>query len=1002
MESGHRKSINWIVILTSNSREFDAACKHVEQISRDRLKGHDGSELPFKVRVGEFEGHSVAVVNSLESGNQRIQSAMHAALYQFKPGLVLLVGVGGGISDEATIGSVVLSSRISDHTYSQEDGKSVSFKLRGGDVDRALILLADEVQEEKFWVNRIKSPVQTPLEQLTKEVIVGPIGAGNVLITDLSSETAVFLKKTGVHTVEMESAGCYDLAQTSKVRFITIRGISDRCSDKDVRTDEYRQPWAAAHASAVAFELIHKFITDSKANVKNVLSNLSNATEVAQIQRTRLLVEDVPLPPRPASRGVLVTQLADHLTEKCCLWLHGPSGLGKTTLALMVARQSKKTFEFVDLRGCAADDAKTRLIDAVSALQLNRAEGLVVDDFPIKHASELLLAIAQLIAVAQRNGKAIIITSSKSPTPEIERRIGEQAFIEFQVPYLTEDDVAELVTEAGGNSSIWAKPIQHFAGGGHPQIVDAKILGLSKRGWSTSELIPLGGESPEVLAQHDSAFQRLINELPPEARRLLCRLSLCLGTFDRELAFALAEVSPSIDLPGEQLQYLIGPWVEARGNDQYVVSPLVKNAGTSNLSKSEQTASRNQVVWNLIARSPFPGEQLMQLFFLSYLEQNAAGLTWFAGLMLQHILDDADFLRMAEQVGMLALFKLDRPLFRGDPFLAALLRITQFFVSATTNWGSPAEIFDCAVEECLALPDKMLSSAMLLTLTVKSLNHRGEVLDARRWVPLIAEFPRLLEETGQLGESLRNMPLRTEEFNGGSDGLGYNSPEEFLFTLEATAMPNVEALVTLFESLDDLTKEKRDHLLGGLDQDFPGTRLMISGPWSRQANLVHLDGYLLADQYERLAKMAATWQHPSIEIQCCCAQAVMLDEYAGDAARATAVLDAAIAKFGATDDLLRRKQVVLFRQGQHEESFKFRPPAVPSIPNDVERIYGLRDAAISASKCGLRQQARQLFEEAATISKQHPNTMPHMPACLIGDSAIIEFDSAKPWNKKRY
>lgn len=995
VESGGKGRATYsILILTTNTREFDAAEQHIQSCQRTKLKGHDGTDLPFKVRVGTFEGSSMVLVCSLQSGNQRIQSAMHAALYQYHPALVILIGVGGGIGDGISLGSVVVGSHIADYTYSEERGDSVTYKVKGGPVDRSLVEIATDVTDEKSWIERIKAPHVVSLEELAQNAVVGTIGAGNVLITSDTGETAKTLKKLGIHTVEMESAGCYDLSITSKVRFIAIRGISDRLTDKDPKSDEYRQPWAAAHASAVAFEFIDKFIKESKQAVRNILMNaVVGSTDVVQSSSKLLPVSDVPLPPRRASRNALIMQLMENSRGKACLWLYGASGLGKTTLALMIASEFNRPSVFVDLRRCSVEETKALLSTSMALLAQSDVGGLIIDEFPVKHSSELLLLLLQLVSRAQSTKSTVIITSSQAPTPEIESRIGEDFGLFSLVPNLSEADVEELVSQAGGDVSIWPRAIHAFSGGGHPQLVDAKILGLSRRGWPLEELIPLQ-ESAEVLAQHDAAYQRLMNEISADARRLLYRLSLCIGAFDREIIFAIAGANPPIDLPGEQLQDLLGPWVEGKGNSQFIVSPLVKNAGADKLTKQEQSNSRSSVILDLVQRRPFPAEQVAQLLFISLIEQSALGLSWFAGLMLQQMLsDDELFVLLAEHVSVLAAFRADRPLFHADPFLSALLRIVQFFVASAIGSGKTGDIFDSAVQECRALSDKTLSAGLLITLTVKSLSRRGaSLVDSRQWLPLIAEFPRLLAESGELGSSLRNLPVRDPEADENPGGFGYDTPEQFLFTANATAIETIDGLVELFETLDQLSTEDRTHLLSGLDCDFPGTRLMISSPWSKQAKARTIDGYAAAKQYEQLAEMAQKWKQPAVEIQCRCAEIVMLDEYADDAKQALLIAELAIGALGPADDLLRRKQVVYFRQGNHEESLKCRPPEVPSIPHDTEHVYGLRDAAISAGKMGEPDLARALFEQSAEFSKQHASTMPHLPAGFLGDCAIIEFE----------
>ncbi len=97
------------------------------------------------------------------------------------------------------------------------------------------------------------------------------------------------------------------------------------------------------------------------------------------------------------------------------------------------------------------------------------------------------------------------------------------------VPYLTKKDVAELVSFAGGDAKKWASIIHTFCGFGHPQLVDARISGLKRRGWPENELlagiVPIGGSAKEVDAERTAIRARLIAELPENAREILYRLT---------------------------------------------------------------------------------------------------------------------------------------------------------------------------------------------------------------------------------------------------------------------------------------------------------------------------------------------------------------------------------------------------------------------------------------------------------------------------------------------
>jgi hypothetical protein len=145
------------------------------------------------------------------------------------------------------------------------------------------------------------------------------------------------------------------------------------------------------------------------------------------------------------------------------------------------------------------------------------------------------------------------------------------------VPYFSEDEVKAVVQANGGDPETWGH-IAYLAGGnGHPQLVHAFVTGMAMRGWprdSLKDVVTAGLTTEDIGAARDAARRQLVAALPEDKRKLLYRLSLVIGRFDRPLALALGALPPPLSEPGEQLDQLIGPWVEFVSKDYHRVSPF--------------------------------------------------------------------------------------------------------------------------------------------------------------------------------------------------------------------------------------------------------------------------------------------------------------------------------------------------------------------------------------------------------------------------------------------
>jgi hypothetical protein len=250
----------------------------------------------------------------------------------------------------------------------------------------------------------------------------------------------------------------------------------------------------------------------------------------------------------------------------------------------------------------------------------------------------MISALGQLArGVADADG-VLIVTSMKSPPPTLVARLGLTPAQIIDVPYLTEEDVGDMVAKAGGDPKTWARPIHTFAGGGHPQLVDARIAGLEQRGWNNKELLadilPLPGAPNDMAAERMHVRNRLLQDLRAGESDLLLRLSLLLGSFDRDMALVAAEIPTPIVTPGLVFDFLVGPWIEQIGPQRYRLSPLLKDSGETGLSAPLRRAVKISVLKHLMQQRPFPAEQLLQVFTIGVQLNDHKALTWFGYAIL--------------------------------------------------------------------------------------------------------------------------------------------------------------------------------------------------------------------------------------------------------------------------------------------------------------------------------------------------------------------------------
>ncbi|MBK8220985.1 MAG: hypothetical protein IPK73_08180 [Candidatus Obscuribacter sp.] len=695
----------------------------------------------------------------------------------------------------------------------------------------------------------------------------------------------------------------------------------------------------------------------------------------------------MPLPPRVASRIELVAKMATLAATKGVLWLHGSSGLGKTTLSLMLGKHTKESWIFVDLRNCSVQEVKYRLAIAAQYLAGGLTRGVIVDDFPVDNAQATLLNLAQLKMEAQLQDATMVVTTSRVPPPSVVSRLGEDSIALEELPYLSEDDVGELIAKAGGDPEKWTEIVHHFSSGGHPRIVDVRIVSLRTNNWADSECLkdvaPLFA-SKEMQAEIEAVSVQLSKLLPENALELLYRLSFLMNGFDKQLAMSVGEANEAIKRSGEAFNILIGPWVECRGENKYSLSPLISNLGSTVFAGNQQSIIRKAIVKDLMQRHPFPAEHLCQLLINAFIEKVKPALLWIAeAIQLSAIRDRNEFKLLAREVSIFfTALPTHEPLFKDDNYVAAMLRITQCFVALETEPERFFAIFDRMIEECRQITDKRISAGLLVMCLFKIFTRQGIGLSPKKWLPLIMEFPQLLRVMGEQGKAFAEI---------GKDSPQDWTVDKFLFVCQASSLPNVESLSDLMHILDELDVEKRDYFLSALNADVRARRLTIDNAWVNQAKVEELNGVWLSDKYKGLAEIAESWGEKNLQIDCICAQAVLLDEYASDSDKAIVLLDDAIKTLGDNHQLLRRRQVVLVHQGRHEEALETLPKIISGNSSDaVDFLYSLRDAGRSAAETEKLSESRRYFCEAASIAaNQVSQHLIPLAAGLLADAAYV-------------
>jgi hypothetical protein len=708
-------------------------------------------------------------------------------------------------------------------------------------------------------------------------------------------------------------------------------------------------------------------------------------------------VAQIPLPRRAATRTEEVERLQVHLVSSGMLWFHGSSGLGKSTLAVLLARSQGVAWRFADLRELSASAIRSILVGIASSFRQTGARGLILDDIPPDADNALISAIAQVArAVADADG-VLVITSTKPPQPTLTGRLGLDSDAIIRVPYLTEGDVANMVKAANGDPQKWARSIYTFAGG-HPQLVDARVAGLEQRGWNEKEIladiVPLKDTPNDMEEERRAVRSRLLQELQPNATDLLLRLSLLHGNFDRSMALVAANTPTAVSQAGLVFDFLVGPWIEQLGPERYRLSPLLKDSGTAGLSLPLQQLIKTNVMNHLIQQRPFPADQLLQVFLIAFQKNDRKGLIWFGYAILGASTkpEKSQFKRLAQEVSVFAL--VDRgegkPLVPGDAKLSTLLRLAQLRVAvATDDMKQAAKLVDRTLAEN-KYPDakrRQLLDAMIYTMVML---EPQIPIGPKRWLPMLLDLvasPAIRRIFAQ--------PLSTGDLFGGLPPRA--TRDEMMFIHRASALKSVEELGELIEALEHQPKAVRDRYLSAAARTSQSLQLIVAASWLAEVKQTGFDARAVAATYHKLSQTQSAKDNLDLAVEILCAEAVVLDEYGKDKDGALEVLRVAQLAYPNDYRLNRQRQRVFYRHHQHTEALAEFEKFQDRLPKEraVDRTYAMREAGRSAAETGDLKRARIFFEQAWESARVCSDTMKPMTAGLSADCAILDFDAGK-------
>lgn len=338
---------------------------------------------------------------------------------------------------------------------------------------------------------------------------------------------------------------------------------------------------------------------------------------------------------------------------------------------------------------------------------------------------------------------------------------------------------------------------------------------------------------------------------------------------------------------------------------------------------------------------------------------------------------------LAQNLTFFQMFRTDTAIYPDAPSVAVMLRQAQFKLKAAAEEKqAAAEVANALFREVANLDEgelKQLSEGMALGSVLTTMGVADYLDD---WVNLLRRFKHHVKSNTFLTE------LSTA-FDASE-----RSPANIFrmsFWIGTSQLTSVARLEHIIDELAKLEPNERNEWLLPVNTTVLDYAVFVNSPWVAQQGNEHFDAEDAVVRYRRLADKTKDWGIPALTIQCWIARAVVLDEYLNAGDSALEILDQAIAIFGIGALLLRAKAKIFWRREDHTKALDILRSIADKVGegNSIERAFALREAAISAAKCGDWKQAQAWFVDARDAALSSPSDDMRCMAIGLGADAAV-------------
>jgi tetratricopeptide (TPR) repeat protein len=649
--------------------------------------------------------------------------------------------------------------------------------------------------------------------------------------------------------------------------------------------------------------------------------------------------------------------------------------MGKSILANTIATADRTRWRKLSFRSLEPNQIRDRLRYATKAIQEHPlGTSFIIDDlnFDRKPSVYEELLAKFIYAVILRSGRILVTTQGALPMRIMTLHdLPNECNVE--IPTLEEDEIRDLAVNHGCPSGhqlkAWTRIIA-IQTSRHPLLAHARIKKLEARGWPAHTERDL--EAPDELEEIRREIRAHLRELLPsqDARLLAYRLSIIAGRFRRHDALSFGKHDPSIKVPGEAFDSLIGPWVERAGEHYFRLSPLLDGAAEENFTPEDVRGLHRTAAQSFISLGAIGPIELSSILFHGLISEATEPLAQAA--MCTFSVEDQYWPDLSAVLDWFAncRLKVGEKLLPGNPLVSTILRRLQFKIVSKSGGQralTVAAAWEHEIEEWNGSDSYPGSHESMHLMFLTDLLFS---FDTPVEIKKIADY---VARAIPLGQAAEHFFPGHEPTTFSREDVGRVFNAHTLVGVAIVRCRTASAVIQFLTAVDELSSNDSRVIHQILKDDDRLAALFIDQMWIAEAKIPNPNWNDCLSNIEWVIQFALTKELTAVAVAAYRAKSTVLEEYLHDSEAALDVIEEGEATMGSKHPVLEDYRAkILVMEKRFEEALSVWERALSSdrAPANPVRTFSHRDAEICAGQLGDWKRAGEFALEGAKAARQ--------------------------------